>query len=146
MRSSASEHEEQAALVRWAEFQRPKWPELALLHAIPNGGHRHRVTAARLQAEGVRAGVPDLCLPVPRGGWHGLYIELKTRRGRPSREQRRWLDALRAQGYRAEVCRGWEAARAVIEDYLAGVAAVGALHRCPADPPQGGNRHGRRSP
>ncbi|MBK1727652.1 VRR-NUC domain-containing protein [Halorhodospira neutriphila] len=126
MRSQPSEHEEQAALFRWAALQQRRRPELALLHAIPNGGDRHPAVAARLQAEGVRAGVPDLCLPVARGGWHGLYVELKTRRGRPSRRQRAWLRALRAQGYRAELCRGWPQARAVIESYLDGAPSAGA--------------------
>lgn len=112
------EHDEQAALVRWAALQRIRYPELALLFAIPNGGDRHEAVAQRLKAEGVRPGVPDLCLPVARGGWHGLYIEMKTQRGRPSRPQRQWLAALLREGYRAEVCRGWEAARVVILDYL----------------------------
>lgn len=113
-----SEHHEQAALFRWAEYAAGRWPELGLLHAIPNGGHRSKITAAMLKAEGVRPGVPDICLPVPRHDWHGLYIELKTPRGRPSKEQQRWIAALNRQGYRADVCHGWEQARAVIELYL----------------------------
>jgi hypothetical protein len=95
-----------------------RWPELGMLYAIPNGGDRHPVVAAKMKAEGVRAGVPDYCLPVARGGYHGLYIELKTPTGYPSREQRAWIAALREQGYRAEVCRGWEAAWDVIREYM----------------------------
>jgi VRR-NUC domain len=112
------EHAEQAALFRWAEFARPRLPDLALMFAIPNGGHRHKATAARLKAEGVKRGVPDLCLPVARSGAHGLYIELKTERGKPTPEQYGWIRALRRQGYAAEVCRGWEQARSMIEHYL----------------------------
>jgi hypothetical protein len=112
------EHAEQAALFRWAEFARARLPELALLHAIPNGGHRHKATAARLKAEGVKRGVPDVCLPVARNGAHGLYIELKTERGKATPEQLGWIRALRRQGYVAEVCRGWESARSMIEHYL----------------------------
>ncbi|MDQ7733782.1 VRR-NUC domain-containing protein [Halomonas sp. SpR1] len=129
---SASEHQEQVALFKWAEYGVGRWPALELLYAIPNGGMRpskertnkrgrtvrYSVEAQKLRAEGVKSGVPDICLPVPRGPYHGLYIELKTRRGRPSEAQRQWIAALRRHGYRAEVCRGWEAARAVIEDYL----------------------------
>lgn len=44
----ASEHAEQVALFGWAVFASVRWPELALLHAIPNGGHRNKITAARL--------------------------------------------------------------------------------------------------
>lgn len=88
-----TEAQEQVTLFSWAAVQ--AIPELALLYHIPNGGSRHKAEAARLRAEGVRAGVPDLCLPVPRGGFHGLYIELKRLRGgRLSEQQRAWLDAL----------------------------------------------------
>ena len=121
----ASEHQEQAALFRWAGFAAARWPELALLYAIPNGGHRHKAVAARMKAEGVKRGVPDLCLPVPRGNHHGLYVELKTADGSASRAQRQWLTALQRQGYRVAVCRGWEAARAFIEDYLTSGAGAG---------------------
>ena len=139
MRTEPTEHEEQASLIRWAELRQAEWPELALLHAIPNGGDRHRVTAAKLKAEGVRPGVPDLCLPVPRGGWHGLYIELKTRTGRASKDQRRWIAALRRLGYRAEICRGWEAARVVIENYLSTEAVEpGAAAPAETQPPKQG--------
>ena len=118
--AAESEHKEQVALFRWAEFAAARRPELRLLHAIPNGGHRHKAVAARMKAEGVRRGVPDVFLPIPRGAFAGLYIEMKTRRGRVSDEQRRWIEALRAQGYRAEVCRDWNAARQLIEEYLGG--------------------------
>ncbi len=114
------EHAEQAALFRWAEFARARLPELALLYAVPNGGHRHKATAARLKAEGVKRGVPDVCLPVARSGAHGLYIEIKTERGKATPEQLGWICALRRQGYAAEVCRGWESARSMIEHYLTG--------------------------
>jgi hypothetical protein len=122
-----SEHAEQAALFRWAEFARARLPELALLYAVPNGGHRHKATAARLKAEGVKRGVPDVCLPVARSGAHGLYIELKTERGKATPEQLGWIRALRRQGYAAEVCRGWESARSMIEHYL-----TAGPHRGPA--------------
>jgi len=115
------EHVEQVALMRWAMFARARFPELVLLYAVPNGGHRHKATAARLKAEGVKRGVPDVCLPVARSGAHGLYIELKTERGKATSEQLGWIRALRRQGYVAEVCRGWESARSMIEHYLAEV-------------------------
>ena len=118
--AAESEHKEQVALFRWAEFAAARRPELRLLHAIPNGGHRHKAVAARMKAEGVRRGVPDICLPVARGPYHGLYIEMKTRRGRTSADQERWIAALRAQGYRAEVCRDWSEAREAIEQHLNG--------------------------
>ena len=106
-------------MFEWAAFQECVWPELRLLHAIPNGGKRDKVTAARLKAEGVKPGVPDVCLPVPRGDTHGLYIEMKRRKGGSvSADQLKWLDNLMRQGYECHVCRGCEEARQVILDYL----------------------------
>lgn len=115
-----TEHDEQAAVIEWAEAMRSRIPELALLFAVPNGGYRHPATAARLKREGVRAGVPDLCLPVPRGKWHGLFIEMKAGGNKPTPEQRDWLSLLTSQGYRAVVANGAEMAKAVIETYLKG--------------------------
>lgn len=118
------EHLEATLLMRAVVGAESDWPELALFFAVPNGGYRSRRTAGRLKAEGVRRGVPDYLFPVPRGGFNGLAIELKTRTGRPSPEQRVWLAALRDHGWQAEVCRGWEHAWAVVRDYLASDGAA----------------------
>ena len=61
-----AEHREQVKLFAWAEWERIDRPELGLLFAVPNGGRRDAVTGARLKAEGVKAGVPDVWLPVAR--------------------------------------------------------------------------------
>lgn len=106
-------------MFEWAVYQECVWPELRLLHAIPNGGKRDKVTAARLKAEGVKPGVPDVCLPVPRGEKHGLYIEMKRRKGGiVSADQLKWLESLMRQGYECHVCRGCEEARMTIMEYL----------------------------
>lgn len=77
-----------------------------------------------MRAEGMKKGVPDLCLPVARGGCHGLYIELKrTKGGKVTPEQLEWVDALTRQGYMAAVCRGWEEASDIITEYLGGTSA-----------------------
>ncbi len=96
-------------------------PELALLHSVPNGGSRHPIEAVHLKQQGVRPGIPDIFLPCARGQCHGLYIEMKRRKGgRVSVDQQRMILALRAQGYRVEVCRGWDEARDTICAYLRG--------------------------
>jgi hypothetical protein len=118
-----SEHDEQKALFDWAELDGR--PGLSMMFAIPNGGHRKKQVAAKLKAEGVKRGVPDICLPVARNGYNGLYIELKkpkdtTPAGKPTKEQIEWLGALSDEGYFAVMCIGWEAAKATICDYLDG--------------------------
>ena len=113
-----TEHEEQLVVIQWRDLHISKCPELALLHAIPNGGHRHKAVAVKLRAEGVEAGVPDLHLPVARRGFHSLWIELKAEDGKVSREQQRWLKQLAEQGHCAVLKHGADAAIATIRWYL----------------------------
>lgn len=119
---AASEHAHQVALMQWATLARTTRPELEMLAAVPNGGQRHAAVAGKLKAEGVRAGYPDLVLNVPRAGYHGLFIELKSMTGRATPEQRDWLERLQRHGHRAVVCRGWLAAKSELENYLDGRA------------------------
>ena len=115
------EHREQVRLFVWARGEAGRRPELGLLFAIPNGGARSAVTGMRLKEEGVRRGVPDMMLPVARGGFHGLFIELKAGgKARPTKEQVLWLTALAERGYRAVVCHGAGEAQAVLLEYLGG--------------------------
>ena len=119
------EEVEQTCLFRWAAYSLGAHPELRLLHAIPNGGKRSKSEAARMKAAGVKAGVPDMFLPVARGGSHGLYIELKRiKGGRVSAEQLAWMEELTREGYTCAVCHGWEEARKVIQTYLKGGEAT----------------------
>ena len=115
---TAAEDIEQECLLRWTEFAKGKHPELALLFHIPNGGSRNKLEVAHLKRQGVKAGVPDLCLPVPKGNYHGLYIELKAKDNRPSAKQKEWLQALDEQGYFTAVCWGWQRAKDAVEEYL----------------------------
>lgn len=112
-----SEHDEQAQLVSMVEAVFPAVS--ALLFAIPNGANKSPVARLRFKAEGLRPGVPDMFLAYPAGRWHGLFLEMKRRRGGViSPEQKAYIEALRAQGYRAEVCRGCDEALEVLRDYL----------------------------
>ncbi len=115
-----SESTEQQALFEWAEIAAKKTPELKLLFAIPNGGKRPITTAMRMKAEGQKSGVPDICLPVPCKKYHGLYIEMKVGKNKPSANQLWWIEQLQAQGYRVDVCYGWGEAVKVIVDYVIG--------------------------
>lgn len=116
-----SEDEEQIMVMKWAEMQMGRWPDLRWLFHIPNGGKRRKTEAARFKAMGVKPGVPDLCLPVPIGRYHGLYIEMKRREGgKLSEDQREWIDGLSENGYCVRRCDGWQEAVRVLEDYLRG--------------------------
>lgn len=114
------ESEIQSLVFKWAELQLWRWPFLRFMYHCPNGGSRNKAEAARLKAQGVKAGVPDIFLPYPKDGYHGLYIELKTDIGKATEEQKDWLEYLSAAGYYTDVCHGFYAAVAVIEDYLTG--------------------------
>jgi hypothetical protein len=92
-------------------------PNLALLYAIPNGGKRDKITAAKLKAEGVKPGIPDLHWPVSNDCFKTLYIEMKDMKGRPSPEQIDVINRLRSEGHFVGICRGWEAAADVLVGY-----------------------------
>jgi hypothetical protein len=110
--------------MHWARLQTNVHPELRLLYAIPNGGYRTPITASRMKAEGVKAGVPDLHLGVARQGFLTLYIEMKVPKspgkaaGRTSDEQHQWIIDLQNEGHRVEVAYGWEQAKDILLDYL----------------------------
>jgi hypothetical protein len=110
------EHDIQRCFFDWARLH----PVARRAYAIPNGGKRNIVTAAKLKAEGVRAGVLDVCLPKPAGGSAGLYIEFKAGRKNLSPEQLVEVDALVKDGYAVAVC--WDALKAIelTQSYLKG--------------------------
>lgn len=112
-----SEHNLQVACVNW--FRATHRDIAQMLFAIPNGGWRNLTTAAKLKAEGVVAGVPDLFLAVPRGEYHGLWIEMKNgKAGRLSEPQKQMLANLRNENYKCEVCHSWTDFCKIIQEYL----------------------------
>lgn len=115
---SEREHIEAVTLMRWVRLSMAKYPDLAMLWHVPNGGHRSKAAAGKFKAEGVKAGVSDYALDCARGGWHGLRIELKAKGGRLSPEQREYIEDCLFQNYRAEVAVGWEQAKDILIDYL----------------------------
>lgn len=113
------EHQQQCALIEWARLNETREPRLQLLYAIPNGGARSKAQAGRLKAEGVRAGVYDLCLACPGmlAGqvYHALYLEMKTDVGKLSGAQEQFLTVAGAYGNACRMHRDWvEAARLII--------------------------------
>ena len=113
------EGQEQAALLSEIELRYPQVFEL--IYHVPNGGHRHKLVAMKLKQQGVKAGIPDLVLPMARGGFFGLYIEFKATAPHDaavSPAQDAYLQALTDQGYLAIVCRGHFDAIEAIRAYL----------------------------
>ncbi|SEU12058.1 VRR-NUC domain-containing protein [Pseudomonas graminis] len=110
---------EQAALIKELELSLPA--VAALIYHVPNGGHRHKLVAIKLKGQGVKAGVPDLVLPMARGGYFGLYLEFKATAPNDaavSASQHAWIRRLNDQGYLAIVCRGHFDAMEQIRAYL----------------------------
>ena len=116
----ATETQHQVAVINWSQQPhiRQKWPELALLYHIKNETKEGARQVAVDKSMGVKKGVPDLHLPVARGAYHSLYIEMKTPNGRPSSEQLWWRDRLEEQGNAWCICYGWKEAVSVLENYM----------------------------
>jgi hypothetical protein len=114
---SDTEHREQTELFRWIQSHLDAFPHWKFIFAVPNGGKRGKITAVRLKAEGVKAGVPDICVPFPRGSYHGMYIEMKSVEGRLTATQRLYSDFLKEQGYRHVVCRSAREAKDALITY-----------------------------
>ncbi|MBN3207177.1 VRR-NUC domain-containing protein [Pectobacterium brasiliense] len=114
-----AELEEQAALIGWADKTVINGIKIGdyLLH-IPNEGKRGPKAARDAKRLGVRAGVPDLFLAIPRGGYAGLWIEMKARSGKLSAQQEVWLKRLEDAGYRAVCCFGFNQASSAISEYI----------------------------
>lgn len=114
----SSEETEQINLFRWAAFMENRYPELELMYHVPNEGKRSAVTGSRLKQAGLKPGVPDIVLPVARGGYISLYIELKYGKNKATENQKKWLSGLKQRGHLTAVCYGWEQAKDLIENYL----------------------------
>lgn len=113
------EHHQQVVFIEWCILNRQKYPALDSIYHIPNGEMRHPAIAAKLQAAGVKPGVPDLHLPVGSNGYHSLYIEMKRLvGGKLSKAQIEWRERLTANKNCVCTCEGWQQAVAAIIEYL----------------------------
>jgi len=108
-----SEHQEQCLVVDYCDKKNIP------VFAIPNGSNKSKVQAHLFKCEGLRSGVPDLCIPVKRGDFGSLYIEMKRKKkATVSIEQKAWLAQLNILGHKVVVCYGFEEAKQVIDDYM----------------------------
>lgn len=109
-----TESQEQKQLIQWCRTD----PRFQYLFHIPNESIGGQGWIVRNRQMGVRAGVPDLFYPVPMHGYHGMFIEMKTTRGRLGPEQKRWISILETLGYKCVVAHGWIEAKEALEEYV----------------------------
>lgn len=113
-----SERTLQGLVFEWLSYLSRTVRELTF--AIPNGAKRDIRTAISLKKQGLTAGVPDICMAIPHGGKHGLFIELKVGYNKPTKHQLDMIEKLRRQGYACFVCYSFEDTKQTILDYLKG--------------------------
>ncbi len=113
-----SELNHQILLFNWANTHLAQYPELFLLNASLNGVRLAMREALKAKASGMKKGYPDIFLPVARNTYHGLFIEMKIGKNKPTIQQLQWHEKLIAQGYLVHVCYGFEEAKQVIINYL----------------------------
>lgn len=129
---SGTEAGEQRALFCWLNYMSRWFPDLEFAFAVPNGGSRgdtdqsRKIAGGAIKAEGGKAGVPDLMVPIPRLHvgtnflYAGLFIEMKKLDGGDggSEEQHKYNQFLNRMHYKAVFCNGWKEAVAEIRKYL----------------------------
>lgn len=109
------EHQLQVQCVKWFRLKYKN----VLLWANGNGGKRDAVTGAKMKAEGVLAGLPDLTIAKASKGFHGLYIEMKNgKKNNPTDAQKDFMSRLNEEGYKAVVCRSFDEFVQIVTEYL----------------------------
>jgi hypothetical protein len=115
-----SEHDIQKAFFQWVNIAKNQYPELNLMYSIPNGGKRNIQTAIKLKAEGVKSGVPDVALPIMRGGFIGLFIEFKKPKETLTENQKNFIEKAIKEKNALAVAFSFEQAKAITENFLNG--------------------------
>ena len=116
-RTAQPEAIEQAKVIAWARANERNYPYLQLLHCSLNGVKMTKAQAGRAIAQGMLSGVPDLFLPVPKNGYHGLFIEMKYGSNKVTENQEKFLQNAANVGYAISVCYSANEAIKRIEDY-----------------------------
>lgn len=104
----------QQQCVKWFRYAYPKF----IIFAIPNGGQRNVITASILKREGVLKGVSDLFIMEPIKGFHGMFIEMKSRKNKTTPEQDYFIQAAHQRGYKCAICYSFDDFVNEVENYL----------------------------
>ena len=108
------EHQLQKSIIEYIKLQYPK-----ALYCASAGGLRTSITQAkRMKATGYIAGFPDLAIFEPLGYYYGLFLEIKTEKGRTSKKQLHWVESLNERNYKAVVVYGFDQAKKELDEYL----------------------------
>ena len=103
-RNAQPEAAEQENVIKWARDNEKNYPFLWMLHSSLNGLKRTKNAQGKAKAQGMLSGVPDLFMPVAIGNSKGLYIDMKSVKGRISPEQSKFLQAASDFGYACFIC------------------------------------------
>jgi len=117
-----TKHLEDAELIAffdWVRWNEKKNPILQVIHHVPNEGKTTLAGGARKKRKGCRAGILDISCPIPKGQYHGLWIELKTTTGKLSIEQKKMMEILHALGHCVRVAYSGEEAIKIFKGYMA---------------------------
>ena len=113
-----SEHEEQTAIFEWAKYMQGKYPQLSFMFSTLNGIRLTIGQAKKAKRAGNKKGISDICFPWNNGKYAGLWIELKASKGRPTKEQKEFIEFMNQQGHYAEVVVGSLKSIELIKKYL----------------------------
>jgi len=95
----------------------PRIPD-KLLFAVPNGGSRNKLEAINLKRQGVKAGISDTILLIPKGGFASLCMEFKTKTGKQSEEQKEFQKQAENCGNKYVIVRSVKDAIQEMKNYL----------------------------
>lgn len=125
----------QAQVIEWAKWaykaNPARYPNLDLLHCSLNGVKLSQTQAKIAKGQGMLSGVPDLFLPVPKNGFHGLYIEMKSEKGRVTENQHWFLSKTDGLGYKSVVCYSAKEAISAIQAYYGQETTKGTTQDLP---------------
>ena len=119
-RRASPEHMHQCALFTWSRNPavRAKYKGLDLMSCSLNGVKLTAAQAGKAKAAGMLKGEWDIRLPVARGPYIGLIIEMKAGRNKPTPEQAWYGERMAEEGHCNAVCWSWLEAQHVIVEYL----------------------------
>lgn len=119
MRKRSTEDSELIAFFDWLKWQEKLNPVLKVVHHVPNEGKTTLAGGARKKRKGCRAGIPDITCPIPKGEYHGLYIEMKKdRKQKPSITQKELMTILHSLGHCVRMAYTGEEAIKIFKEYM----------------------------